>query len=110
MASETTNLSEDQYFSSNHAPESIDQHISLVRDFVDFHSARRIVLVTSGGTTVPLEKRTVRYSKQKLSRERIQLTQNSRQLQCWISRCSMYFTPEIILSVCFAKKKHESNV
>jgi phosphopantothenate-cysteine ligase len=65
VASDLANEQEDQYFSSNPAPETLKEHVSLVRDFIDFHSARqnRVVLVTSGGTTVPLEKRTVRFSK-----------------------------------------------
>jgi phosphopantothenate-cysteine ligase len=59
------NLQEDQYFSSNPAPESLQEHVPLVTEFIDFHAAKknRVVLVTSGGTTVPLEKRTVRFSK-----------------------------------------------
>ena len=62
MVANMNNLSNDQYFTCNPAPESIKQHVSLVRDFIGFHSAHHIALVTSGGTTVPLEKRTVRFS------------------------------------------------
>src|SRR5579859_1895232 len=54
-----------QWFESNPAPKSLRQHEALVREFIDFHldasSNRRMVLVTSGGTTVPLEKNTVRF-------------------------------------------------
>src|SRR5271170_7228797 len=54
-----------RWFESNPAPKSLRQHETLVREFIDFHldasSNRRIVLVTSGGTTVPLETQTVRY-------------------------------------------------
>jgi phosphopantothenate-cysteine ligase len=54
-----------QWFESNTAPKLLRQHATLVREFIDFHldtsSDRRIVLVTSGGTTVPLENQTVRF-------------------------------------------------
>jgi len=54
-----------QWFESNQAPKSLQTHATLVREFVNFHldtsPDRRIVLVTSGGTTVPLENQTVRY-------------------------------------------------
>ncbi|CAK7226741.1 Phosphopantothenate--cysteine ligase cab2 [Sporothrix bragantina] len=54
---------EDRYFSTNPPPKDLDQHMALVEAFVDKHAKanRRIVLVTSGGTTVPLEKQTVRF-------------------------------------------------
>lgn len=49
-------LAEDHYFGSNPPPKDLDKHVALARDFIDYHSAagRRLVLVTSGGTTVPL--------------------------------------------------------
>lgn len=54
-----------QWFESNPAPKSLRQHAALVREFIDFHLEaspdRRIALVTSGGTTVPLENQTVRF-------------------------------------------------
>ena len=54
-----------QWFESNPAPKSLRTHEALVREFIDFHleasSDRRIALVTSGGTTVPLENQTVRF-------------------------------------------------
>jgi phosphopantothenate---cysteine ligase (ATP) len=54
-----------QWFESNTAPKSLRQHATLVREFIDFHldasPDRRIALVTSGGTTVPLENQTVRF-------------------------------------------------
>lgn len=61
--SDSHTAAEDQYFSSNPAPKALDEHVSLARDFISFHAAagRRVVLVTSGGTTVPLEKQTVRF-------------------------------------------------
>ncbi|ERS99588.1 phosphopantothenate-cysteine ligase [Sporothrix schenckii 1099-18] len=54
---------EDRYFSTNPPPKDLEQHIAMVEAFVDRHAKanRRIVLVTSGGTTVPLEKQTVRF-------------------------------------------------
>jgi phosphopantothenate-cysteine ligase len=54
---------ENHYFSSNPPPKDLERHTSLVRDFIDFHvkAKRRVCLVTSGGTTVPLEKQTVRF-------------------------------------------------
>jgi phosphopantothenate---cysteine ligase (ATP) len=54
---------ERDYFNENPAPSSLDKHTSLAREFIDFHAAagRRVVLVTSGGTTVPLERQTVRF-------------------------------------------------
>ena len=54
---------ERDYFNVNPAPASLDKHTSLASDFIDFHAAtgRRVVLVTSGGTTVPLERQTVRF-------------------------------------------------
>lgn len=54
---------EDQYFSSNPPPKALPHHVALAQAFIDFHAAanRRVVLVTSGGTTVPLEKQTVRF-------------------------------------------------
>ena len=46
-------LAEDQYFASNPPPKELDQHVALARSFVSQHAAsgRRVVLVTSGGTT-----------------------------------------------------------
>lgn len=53
------------YFASNPAPKVLSRHEALVREFVDFHiqtdPSRPIALVTSGGTTVPLENQTVRF-------------------------------------------------
>jgi len=49
-------LAEDHYFNANPPPKDLDKHIKLAKEFIDFHAAagRRLVLVTSGGTTVPL--------------------------------------------------------
>ena len=45
---------EDRYFSTNPPPKDLEQHMALVEAFVDKHAKvnRRVVLVTSGGTTV----------------------------------------------------------
>jgi phosphopantothenate-cysteine ligase len=67
MASSSTQATsiqaEDSYFSSNPPPKALASHISQARDFINHHATgnRRVVLVTSGGTTVPLEKNTVRF-------------------------------------------------
>lgn len=54
---------EADYFASNPGPASLDQTAALARDFINHHAAknRRVALVTSGGTTVPLENQTVRF-------------------------------------------------
>ncbi|CAH0039344.1 unnamed protein product [Clonostachys solani] len=54
---------EDVYFSTNPPPRHLEAHAAQARAFIDAHAAagRRVVLVTSGGTTVPLEKQTVRF-------------------------------------------------
>jgi hypothetical protein len=51
------------YFSNNPRPDSLSKHLSLARAFVERQAegGRKVVLVTSGGTTVPLENQTVRY-------------------------------------------------
>lgn len=67
MSSSADNIhdAEDHYFSSNPPPKDLPKHEALARDFIAQHAAanRRVVLVTSGGTTVPLERNTVRFSK-----------------------------------------------
>ena len=54
---------ENAYFSTNPAPKHLPSHISLAESFISRHALenRRVVLITSGGTTVPLEKQTVRF-------------------------------------------------
>lgn len=54
---------ENAYFLSNPAPKAIANHVALAREFINYHAEgnRRVVLITSGGTTVPLEKQTVRF-------------------------------------------------
>ncbi|KAK3389020.1 DNA/pantothenate metabolism flavoprotein [Sordaria brevicollis] len=56
-------LAEDHYFSANPPPKDLEKHVKMAKDFIDFHAngGRRLVLITSGGTTVPLEKQTVRF-------------------------------------------------
>lgn len=51
------------YFENNPPPKSLHNHTTLAKAFIDHHStlARRVVLITSGGTTVPLENQTVRF-------------------------------------------------
>ena len=55
--------SERSYFLNNPRPEALDSHIRSVKAFISYHSQseRGVVLVTSGGTTVPLEHQTVRF-------------------------------------------------
>ncbi len=54
-----------EYFKSHTAPKSLQNHTTLAREFINYHHDisphRRLVLVTSGGTTVPLENQTVRF-------------------------------------------------
>ncbi|KAI0476498.1 DNA/pantothenate metabolism flavoprotein [Xylariaceae sp. FL0804] len=56
-------VAENVYFSSNPPPKALPQHAAAAESFINQHAAanRRVVLVTSGGTTVPLEKQTVRF-------------------------------------------------
>lgn len=62
-ATPVATAAEDAYFSSNPPPKALPQHMAQAQAFIDFHAAahRRVVLITSGGTTVPLEKQTVRF-------------------------------------------------
>ena len=54
-----------EYFNTHPAPKALSKHQTLVKEFIQFHLEsdphRRIALVTSGGTTVPLENQTVRF-------------------------------------------------
>lgn len=52
-----------EYFNANPRPPSLDSHSSLADAFIQQHAKanRRVALVTSGGTTVPLENQTVRF-------------------------------------------------
>lgn len=53
----------EDYFDLNPQPKSLHTHTTLAKAFIDHHLAlaRRVVLITSGGTTVPLENQTVRF-------------------------------------------------
>ncbi|ETS78507.1 hypothetical protein PFICI_10569 [Pestalotiopsis fici W106-1] len=54
---------ENAYFAANPATKTLANHVALAREFINYHAEgnRRVVLITSGGTTVPLEKQTVRF-------------------------------------------------
>ena len=54
---------EQDYFSTNPPPKSLQSHLTLAKSFISTHASahRRVALVTSGGTTVPLENQTVRF-------------------------------------------------
>ncbi|RKP31487.1 DFP-domain-containing protein [Metschnikowia bicuspidata] len=57
-------LDEDRYFQTHEAPSYLGEIEAQIEAFVDFHrekTHKKIVLVTSGGTTVPLENNTVRF-------------------------------------------------
>lgn len=49
------------FFSQTPKPEDFDKICEQLEDFCLFHKGQRnLILVTSGGTTVPLERNTVR--------------------------------------------------
>ncbi|KAL9108734.1 MAG: hypothetical protein Q9227_006530 [Pyrenula ochraceoflavens] len=54
-----------EYFNTNRPPSSLKNHVSIAREFISYHVSKephqRLALVTSGGTTVPLENQTVRF-------------------------------------------------
>lgn len=54
---------ESVYFNEYPPPKALPKHEALARAFIDLHveAGRRVALVTSGGTTVPLETQTVRF-------------------------------------------------
>ncbi|KAJ5766794.1 uncharacterized protein N7511_004410 [Penicillium nucicola] len=54
---------ESVYFNEYPPPKALPKHEALARAFINLHveENRRVVLVTSGGTTVPLEAQTVRF-------------------------------------------------
>ncbi|EMC97787.1 hypothetical protein BAUCODRAFT_66284 [Baudoinia panamericana UAMH 10762] len=51
------------YFTASPKPANLDRQVTLARAFIQQHAEqhRRVALVTSGGTTVPLENQTVRF-------------------------------------------------
>jgi phosphopantothenate-cysteine ligase len=59
----TADIAERDYFCENPSPPALASHTALAEDFIKFHATagRRVALVTSGGTTVPLERQTVRF-------------------------------------------------
>ena len=61
--SRLTTAEEDLYFTINAPPRNLSNHVHTARAFVEKHAvaSRRVALVTSGGTTVPLENQTVRF-------------------------------------------------
>ncbi|KAG8960365.1 hypothetical protein FRC03_006604 [Tulasnella sp. 419] len=63
MEYEPTTFSADSYFATQEPPSSLESDVSRVKDFVELHrqAGRKVVLVTSGGTTVPLERNVVRF-------------------------------------------------
>ncbi|KAJ8473657.1 hypothetical protein ONZ51_g7742 [Trametes cubensis] len=61
---ETANtFSAEQYFATQPPPSSLEHDVSRVQEFVQrqLREGRKVVLVTSGGTTVPLELNVVRF-------------------------------------------------
>ncbi|KAG6915086.1 hypothetical protein DXG01_013533 [Tephrocybe rancida] len=60
---EPTSFSADEYFATQPPPPTLEYDISGVRDFISRRAkeGRKVVLVTSGGTTVPLELNVVRF-------------------------------------------------
>lgn len=58
-----TAAAESVYFNNYPPPKALPKHEALARAFINYHvdENRRLVLVTSGGTTVPLENQTVRF-------------------------------------------------
>ncbi|PHH70366.1 hypothetical protein CDD82_7176 [Ophiocordyceps australis] len=63
MADDTAHQEEDGYFASNPPPRHLAELELRAKTFIGQHvsDGRRVVLVTSGGTTVPLERQTVRF-------------------------------------------------
>ncbi|GMM35372.1 phosphopantothenate--cysteine ligase [Saccharomycopsis crataegensis] len=61
------NEQESDFFATNPAPKNLPQISAKLHEFLEFHqengnlNKKKIVLVTSGGTTVPLENNTVRF-------------------------------------------------
>ncbi|MCJ1362013.1 hypothetical protein MMC16_001115 [Acarospora aff. strigata] len=56
-------VAEDDYFTVHPPPKALHAHKTLANAFIERHllHKRRVALVTSGGTTVPLENQTVRF-------------------------------------------------
>nr|CAG8433756.1 2072_t:CDS:2 [Entrophospora candida]CAG8477096.1 7986_t:CDS:2 [Entrophospora candida] len=56
-------INPDIYFQIHFPPKNLKENENKIQEFVDKHqkNGRRVALVTSGGTTVPLENNTVRF-------------------------------------------------
>jgi len=50
-----------RFFNENKGPANLDESKEKILQFCDKHKNKKLVLITSGGTTVPLELNTVRY-------------------------------------------------
>ncbi|GAA5885645.1 hypothetical protein JCM6882_007510 [Rhodosporidiobolus microsporus] len=63
MAEERPQFSAEDFFAQQPPPKDLDKHLDDVRQFVQHNldKGKRVVLVTSGGTTVPLEHNVVRF-------------------------------------------------
>ncbi|KAI7534190.1 DFP-domain-containing protein [Hortaea werneckii] len=68
MATEATNghasgPKDNDYFATNPKPQTLERQSTAARTFINQHASanRKVALVTSGGTTVPLENQTVRF-------------------------------------------------
>ncbi|KAF2867972.1 phosphopantothenate-cysteine ligase-like protein [Massariosphaeria phaeospora] len=63
MTDPSSQQAESYYFTHESPPKDLPANTTLAREFIARHTdgGRRVVLVTSGGTTVPLETQTVRY-------------------------------------------------
>lgn len=57
------NSSWEDFYEKDPPPQNLSQNVTLLKEFVDFQieNNRDVVLVTSGGTTTPLEHNTVRF-------------------------------------------------
>lgn len=51
----------DSFFATVKPPSHFEASLGAVNEFVERNRERRVVLVTSGGTTVPLERQMVRF-------------------------------------------------
>ncbi|ORY79290.1 DNA/pantothenate metabolism flavo protein [Leucosporidium creatinivorum] len=56
-------FSAEEFFAQQPPPPQLEEHLEQVREFVErnMNAGKRVVLVTSGGTTVPLEQNVVRF-------------------------------------------------
>ncbi|KAF4618837.1 hypothetical protein D9613_010068 [Agrocybe pediades] len=63
MHTEPTTFSAEEYFATQPPPSTLQHDVEKVREFVERQNrdGRQVVLVTSGGTTVPLELNVVRF-------------------------------------------------